>query len=384
MYRWDIEYLNKLLLEYEQKACEADSKKQMLEFDKTVASIEEILEYHAMYFEDIENLCEGENTEDKVPLKKIVASDKELFKNYKPYLIFLRNFVNSLEGLVVDNNPRFTRIKVASNQIVNIGKDFYEQHKGEIRDAFEEIYRTLPSHLEFRKVNNTGTLFAQTFNVYGTNESFFDIGLVRNAQDYITLIHEFGHGIANLLSPGFLWDRNKYCFVETDTLFWELVGEDYISSSLGLKDSAHHIALANLREYLYDADLMCSKQDIYSKFNSNDLSNKKLLRRYLKNEMGYDNLAVNHTLYSMARDEIHYIISYLTATELYLIYQVDKKTALDLLVKIIKVKGLSSKGYLEYIKSLGIVPGEHIKEYVQQLINRGRDLGYGKELYYRH
>ena len=80
----------------------------------------------------------------------------------------------------------------------------------------------------------------------------------------------------------------------------------------------------------------------------------------------------------------HYGISYLTAIELYMIYLSDPQIALDLLLKIIKVKDLTSDGYLNYIKSLGIIPGSHIKEYVDLLINRGKELGYGKRLYYQH
>ena len=80
----------------------------------------------------------------------------------------------------------------------------------------------------------------------------------------------------------------------------------------------------------------------------------------------------------------YYIISYLTAIELYIIYQSDKQLALDLLYKIINSKKEHSAGYLEYVKGSGLEPGKNFKKYLKILFDKARDLKDEKRLRYKN
>ncbi len=138
-----------------------------------------------------------------------------------------------------------------------------------------------------------------------------------------------------------------------------------------------------LKDYSYDADIICAKHDLQTHFKIPEFKNKKALINYIKNNNKGNNQYIKDVLYEEVKETYHYGISYLTAIELYLIYRCDPEMALELLTKIIKAKDLNSEGYLKYVQSLGITPGKHIKEYVDILINRGKELGYGKRLYYQ-
>jgi hypothetical protein len=84
------------------------------------------------------------------------------------------------------------------------------------------------------------------------------------------------------------------------------------------------------------------------------------------------------------RDYFHYIVSYLTAIELYLIYQNDKTLALDLLYKIINKTEDYSIGYLNYVKSLGLEPGKNFGKYIDILHSKAKDLNDEKSLRYKN
>lgn len=381
MYRWDIERINTQLLECEKKIREEKNNEVLIELGRIIGSLEQIIDY----YENIHNPQIKTISRHKKPsIKRTAFSDLSILKKYQSYYPYFEQMLASLDSLVIIPKQEIPYIKTTPNHIITVTNDFYNQFKGEITDTFSKIYSTLPTHLEFRRLVGTDVSFAQTLSIYKTGESFYDIGLVNNAQDYITVFHELGHGIANYLNPNSMYDYNKYCFIETDTLFWELVGYDYLSKNLSLPVDSYLISLLYLKEYSYDADIICTKKELYSQLPISKLSNQRFAIHYLRSNYKCDNEYINDVLFSELKESYHYGISYLTAIELYLIYRTDPKIALDLLNKIIKAHDLSNEGYLKYVKSLGIIPGQHIKEYVDILIQRGKELGYGKRLYYQH
>ena len=381
MYKWNIETIGTQLNEFEKRLNHETDPEMQIKLNRTIASLETLIDY----YEDTNNPNYIELPIYHHPrIKKIASSDQHIFKSYQSYYHYFKQMLSELDSLVIIPKSKLPHIKTNLNYLMTVSEDFYRQFKGEISDTYSQIKPTLPTHLQFRKLVGTDVSFAQTLSVYDSRYSYYDIGIVNSSQDYITLFHELGHGIANYLNPDLLYDYNKYCFVETDTLFWELVGYDYLSNHLSLKDDAYLISLLYLKEYSYDADIICTKKDLLSHFKLPEFNHKKEIITYLRHTYGCDDQYIEDVLYSEIKEMYHYGISYLTAIELYMIYLSDPQIALDLLLKIIKVKDLTSDGYLNYIKSLGIIPGSHIKEYVDLLINRGKELGYGKRLYYQH
>ncbi len=81
---------------------------------------------------------------------------------------------------------------------------------------------------------------------------------------------------------------------------------------------------------------------------------------------------------------MHYIVSYLTAIELYLIYQDKPEVALDLLFKIITCKKENNKSYLDYIKVLGVEPGKNLERYIQLLFKKAKEVKDEKSLRYKN
>ena len=57
--------------------------------------------------------------------------------------------------------------------------------------------------------------------------------------------------------------------------------------------------------------------------------------------------------------------------------------ALDIALRIVKASEMNNTQYLNYIKSLGIVPGKNIGSYLEILHKKDMELGNGKRLQYK-
>ena len=181
-----------------------------------------------------------------------------------------------------------------------------------------------------------------------------------------------------------MWDFGKYCFIEVDSLFFELLGTDYIGNKLNRKKDAFDINMHVLKDYIYSSMLINVKLDMYSECDRYDLNNKRFVKQYLAHEVGLNKLGISDVMNTYVRDYMHYIVSYLTAVELYLIYQDNPDYSLSLLFKIINIKQDSSKEYLDYIRTLGLEPGKHFDDYIALLFERVKEVKDEKSLRYKN
>ena len=79
----------------------------------------------------------------------------------------------------------------------------------------------------------------------------------------------------------------------------------------------------------------------------------------------------------------NYAMSYLVAIELFLLYRVDSKMALDALYEFINLRGKSSIEHLEMLENkYGIVPGKNTHVYYQELKTRVEGMKNDKKVQY--
>ena len=181
-----------------------------------------------------------------------------------------------------------------------------------------------------------------------------------------------------------MWDFEKYCFIEVDALFFELLGIDYVGKKLNLERDSFDINMQILYDYLYSSHLLATKLDMYSELTRKELANVFVVNEYLKEQKNFNVRGRSDVLKTYIREYMHYVVSYLTAVELYLIYQDNHEEALDLLFKIILQKESSSVEYLEFVRSLGIEPGKNFGRYIEILMNKAKELDDAKSLRYKN
>ena len=381
MQRWNIEYLKKLHTKYERLSVHTEDPTQSLEYESTANSILDIIDrYDAMVHKKI-SLTGGFEVSSH---KSIVSSDFSIISDYGYYCPYVRMLSEYDDYLDIKPNTDLPIIDSGVNRIVRLSSDFYSQFNNVFSDTYRGMSKSFRETLHMRKITGSTITAGQTYSVYNTTITFFELGYNNTIQDYVSAIHEFGHGISCNLNPGAMWDFGKYCFIEVDSLFFELLGTDYIGEKLDRKKDAFDINMHVLKDYIYSAMLISTKLDMYSECDRFDLNNKRFVKQYLIKEIGLNKLGVNDVMNTWIRDYMHYIISYLTAIELYLIYQDNPDKALDLLFSIITVKKNSNKEYLDYVISLGLEPGKNFDTYLKLLFERAKDVKDEKSLRYKN
>lgn len=381
MYKWDIDEVKRTIIKYEELIDSEPSKTKREKLQETIYSFEELVEYYEMTFTSGAKEVKSYYSVTKgADYKEIVISDLSTLRDYGVYCPIVRSFTSKFVFSGTIPKIKMNNFKVSGRDIVQLNDKFYGQFKGDIREAYRELAANFRTRLQFLKLSSKYDYSGYAHPILGTNRVYIDIGLVNAFQDYISLMHESGHGVSSILNQDIMWDDEKYGFKEVDGLFFEMIGTDYAGESLHQEDEARKIKLETFNDYLYFADILCSKMDLYSAFNGQDLKDKRRVRRYFKDKKGYDKIMVDDACTTSIREYMHYIISYLTAIELYLIYQIDKEAALDLVQKIIMLKGLSISDYIEKIRDLGINPGENVKVYFDLITEGGKILAYGKKV----
>ena len=381
MQRWNINYLKELYNKYYKLSLETDDPTLSLEYDNTANSIFNIID---RYDELVTKRIKLNGSLERVNFRRVIEDDFSILDNYGIFCPYVRRLDELGECLEVRPNSELPKITVSTHKILTVSRSFYDSIGGIFASKYVEMAKSFKDTLHIRKLPQKVVTNGQTYSVYNTDITFVELGVNQTTQDYVSAIHEFGHGISCAINPMAMYDYGKYCFIELDSLFFEMVGLDFLSSNLSLEKDSFDINIQVLKDYIYSAQLICSKLDMYDSLSPDQLYEKRNVKNYLFNEIGYNKLGANDVMNTYIRDYLHYIISYLTAIELYMIYQSDKSLALDLLHKIIITKQEFPIGYLNFVKSLGLEPGKSFNDYLEILFNKAKDLNDEKSLRYKN
>lgn len=381
MQRWNIDYLKKLHAKYEKLSITTDDPTLSLEYESTANSILDIIDRYDEMVHKRVNLTGGYEVSNH---KSIVSSDFKVISDYGYYCPYVRMLSDYNDLLVINPNTDLPVINGGASRIITVSNDFYRQFNGVFSDTYKTMSKSFKDTIHMRRITGSTITAGQTYSVYNTPITFFELGYNNTIQDYVSAIHEFGHGISCSLNPQAMWDFGKYCFIEVDSLFFEMLGTDYIGDKLGRKKDAFDINMHVLKDYIYSAMLISTKLDMYSECDRFDLNNKRFVKQYLSKEIGLNKLGVNDVMNTWVRDYMHYIISYLTAIELYLMYQDNPQKALDLLFSIISIRKDNSKEYLDYVIALGLEPGKNFDKYISLLFEKAKEVKDGKSLRYNN
>jgi hypothetical protein len=381
MQKWNIQYLKQLHSKYSKLSRDTKDPTLSLEYENTANSILDIID---RYYEMERRRPRFTGAYEVSSHKSIVSSDFSIVSDYGIYCPYVRFLSEYYDILAINPNTDLPIIDTNVNKLLSVSSSFYESFGGIYSNTFKKMAKSFKDTIHLKKITGSTITAGQTYSVYNTDLTFFELGYNKTLQDYVSTIHEFGHGISCNLNPGAMWDFGKYCFIEVDSLFFELVGTDYLGETLGRKKDAFDINMHVLKDYIYSAMLISVKLDMYSMCDRKDLNNHRFVKNFLHNETRLNKLGVSDVMNTYIREYMHYIISYLTAIELYLIYQESPDVALELLFKIIKTTKDGNKEYLEYIKSLGLEPGKNFDNYITLLFNKAKEVKDEKSLQYKN
>jgi len=363
MYNWDIKHLNSLLTLYQHKLKLSKNKLERQAIKETIESLEEAINY---FKQNLSRLPLHLPNFPHYSKEDILIDDFKSINEFNAYLEIIKSFVNSFSNPAIKVREKPSKIFLSPTSITTLSSDFYQQFKGIFSDSYTKLQSNFKNRLNFRRTLRPNMFEGETFPILGTSEVYIDIILKQTYHDFLTMVHESAHGLSYSLNREIIKDQNRFCFREVDALFFELLGLDFNSHIISDSNNIS-CKITDFNFYLYLAKIIYFKLKMYSIIPFLELNNQNFQHEYFKHSQFAQEINFRDFTKTFIREQIHYIISYLTAVELYLIYKDDNELALDLLYKIITLKCPDNKSYLEAIKKLGIIPGQNIHLYYKEL-----------------
>ena len=281
------------------------------------------------------------------------------YYNLKDYR-FLWSFCENLAEYITDDMPKLpeTTLKISDKEAMDLTHDFFKKcTPPDIYELFMHLFRQ-KKHFYF--INESEPTFYADSLFLKFDKSFYaQMNRKYEFDDITTIAHEYGHGIQFLLNYHSSLFNQLAPFSEIISTFFELICTEYYTqdSSLGkIAISANYLlwdincesalAITQLLQILkaIDIEKYETKQDLYE--------NIALFIEANQSE------ALEELLETSPSNDFAYVLAYIIAIELFLIYQKDPEYAFYLIKRLIAIDlNLSPEHYLDEIVNLGILPG---------------------------
>lgn len=296
---------------------------------------------------------------------------KEHLKEYEFLWGDFKEFSETLDEPIIV--PELKTCSLSKDDLLDITHDFYLSLNGLFFGNFMKNFYRKNDHIVFR---NKGETFynGETIALPSLKESFIEICRVHTLEDLITIIHEYMHATSVSINPKHL-NANKTIFTEVDTIFIELLANDYIEKLF--QDKSSIILKANdFNEHLQRADDINAVLDLMEaeKYTKNGYINNKILKEIGKRYCELENIETELILDNSNQSETLYLTAYIIAIELYYLYKIDKDKALNTLRKIIELECNDELQYYQNIRGLGIIPNMHLRSFEHDLQQEARTL----------
>ena len=258
------------------------------------------------------------------------------------------------------------KCSLSKDDLLTLTHDFYKSLNRYFFGNFMKNFRVRRNHIKFvNEIENDAEGF--TTPIRTTKEAYIKICRLNTIEDYMSVVHEYGHAITLQINPYHLAYDKRY-FIETTSIFMELLASDYYQSQTNNNDASIN-KINNHIEFIDDAkkikmilSLMEEEKNLEQKFSST-----KEMRKHLNRNLFTDD-CFNKSFNSASNPDEEFLSSYIIAIELYMLYKEDKDKALDTLKRIILLNEMpDEEQYYSNIKRLGIIPNLSLRGFEKDL-----------------
>lgn len=352
-YNWTVDTLQ-MRLDYLRDLYEKETdeeKKQMIAYD-----IENLDNYIDCYFDfdigEMPSFCEKFQA-----IKANLKSLKFLWSDYNEF--YDETVSTKLPDLEIK------RCSLSKDDLLSLTHDFYKSLNRYFFGNFMKNFRMRRDHIKFVNEieNDAGGI---TTPIMTTKEAYIKICRLNTIEDYISVVHEYGHAITLQINPYHLSYDKRY-FVEATPIFMEFLASDFYQRQTN-NNEAPIFTIDKHLEYIDDAKkikMILSLIEEEEKL-SQEFSSTKEMRKHLNHNLFTDKCFDESFNFANNPDE-EYLASYMIAIELYMLYKEDKDKALDILKRIILLDEMSEEEYYCNIKKLGIIPNFSLRNFERNL-----------------
>lgn len=181
--------------------------------------------------------------------------------------------------------PEVPKMFLSKDDILSLTHDFYKNLNPFFFSNFMKNFYRRFDHVNFATKsmdNYSGFSLCLSYR----NESFIEIIGQNTIEDVLISIHEFEHATHNSINSDHFFNQNTL-FIEIDTLFMELIAQDYLRSFTNNKDIPI-IRYRNLMEYLLIGNNICDLISLTAAEETleNGFTSNKILKTTALNECG--------------------------------------------------------------------------------------------------
>ncbi len=243
------------------------------------------------------------------------------FKLIYPHLGVFKNKLKLLDGIngvvIPEKNTHLKK-----KDVIELVDEFYKSTTKEIYDHYKKFNKNFIK-FDSRKDVDDGSIYS--FPIL--NKKYIEIGTKGDKRKMLhTLAHECGHAVGDFINPERV--MNDDFFDEIESLFFELIGEDFFSKELNDDVFKDYQRSTMYGFYRNTKDTLDFKNAVSKVFNNMNSNNKPLdlLDEYLDKD-NVEDIDIE--------GNVKYIFSYIIALELYDVYRQDKEKAIHLLKRLI-------------------------------------------------
>ena len=285
--------------------------------------------------------------------------DKSLVYKNSEFLSEIDKFAKLDEQFNIKSVSELKKRDIYNRTLVSFLHDFYNSIDRELAKYFNRIYKERKNNL--RLTNNKADGYNRNYAYYlnTINYAYINICLTSTIDDFIGIIHEYAHTIADQMH--FRPRYGKYPFIELLPLLMQEIAcdelircfEDFDEDVINSDICTTKTVLQFAKELLLQSDYLCVVNSVPER------------KQFINNFANYSNNTKAKTekiLNISIQEKISYVIPFILMIELYNMYYEDPEKCMYVTKKIITMDEVEN--YVTYLKALGINLNENSEEYI--------------------
>ncbi len=344
---WTISTLKEKLIFYKRLLAKTKDPQEQRKLVETIHSYERFIREFTTPCKAIsyQQICKNDQKE-KNDLNEIL-----------PILLKASNTITS-------SNVRFPNtlfsINTSKETILKETKSFYSIIGGIYKDKYDEYYDTNAIYINFIS-NYDNFLCGRTLRPNGIAECFINISLLNNPYDIATSIHEHAHAISSSICE----DHIEHPILgEVESIFFELVFLDMLTKYDYSPDQINNLKNVTIGAH---TRTLCSVE-AKNITTLSGIKDPNKAKKVIQELYPFDDEETSSIISSPLSEFTRYGLSYLIATELFLIYKRSEAKALSILEEIIRIDSEEEGIILKVLQELSINPGNNFQRFNRSIV----------------
>ena len=286
-------------------------------------------------------------------------SDKLLVHKNSDFFKEIEKFSKLDDMLNIKSIDDLEEREIPNKTLLSFLHDFYNSIDRELAKYFNRVYKERKNNLRITASDAEGYNRNYMYYLNTINYAYINIHLDSTIDDFINIIHEYAHVIAEQMH--FRHRYGKYPFIELlPLLMQEIACDELIRCFEDFEEDVIKSDICTTKTVLKWAKELILQSDYLSIVNSVPERRQFInsFAEYANNTKAKTEKIINTSI----QEKLSYVIPFILMIELYDMYYEDPEKCMYLTKRIITMDEVEN--YVTYLKALGINLNENSEDYV--------------------